>query len=416
MITIALRALLPALMSVPTWAAQGELALEAVLEEAERRNPAVLASRQRWEGALGTVKTEGALPNPDLGIGFMPESLETRAGPVKGKASLRQRLPFWGKRGLKADAASGRAAAAEAAYRAKVLEVRAEAAAAFYHLAYLGEAKGILQEQVELLRHFSRIAEKKYSVGRGAQAMVFRAQAELSRMKNEVFTVEQDAKSARARLAATLGRTSAEGIVPPAKLPMPSTGWERAEVFERALRDRPEIRALRGLERASEAERRLALKRWFPDFTVGYEVTAIGSGSTNASFDGKDAHGVSVGMSLPLWFGANRAAGKSGEHRRRAAAYDLESLELHTRADLESMLVETETSLRLTKLDEDTVLPQVRAASKATLSSYEAETASFVELLDAERSLLKSELGHARHKMMFWKTAARLERLVGGPL
>ena len=390
--------------------------LDVLLKEAEANNPAVLARRARWQAALGAATEAGGLPDPKLSVSVMPAALETRAGPVKGKASISQALPFWGKRGLREEAAQGRAGAAEAAYRAKILEVRSQLASTYYDLAFLFEARRIYAEQVELLRHFSRVAEKKYSVGRGAQAIVFRSQAELSRMKNEVFKAEQGAKSARARLAALLGREPAGLFGEPAGLPMPAIAWDKAALGARALLQRPELLALRALENSSEAERRLTLRRWFPDFTVGYERTAIGAGTTNAMFDGKVAQGVTVGLSLPLWFGRNRAGVARGKDARRAAAFDAAGLEYDTRADLETLITDAETFLELAQVDENTVLPQVRSAVQATLSGYEADTASFVDLLDAERAQLVTELGHAMHKSMFWKTSARLERVVGGPL
>lgn len=407
-------ALLPVLPAAPLRAEI--LSLDPLLKEAEANNPAVLARRERWEAARLNAKAAGTLPNPTLGIAAMPVKLQTRGGPVNGKASLSQALPFWGKRGLQEEAAKGDAGAAEAAYRAKVLEVRAETAAAYYDIEFLSRAGKIYSEQADLLRHFSRIAEKKYSTGKGSQAMVFRAQAELSRMQNEVFTATQREKAVRARLAALLGRdaSSVEGELPESAKPVWS--FDDATIESRASAQRPELLALRALEGRSEAERRLAIKRWFPDFSVGYEWTSIGAGTTHTSFDGKDAQAVSVGLTLPLWFGANRARSGGAGAARRAAAFEASALEKDTRADLASMIVDAKTFLELYRVDEDTVLPQVRSAVKATLSGYQSDSASFVDLLDAERAQLQTELAHAMHKSMFWKTIARLERVVGGPL
>ncbi len=392
------------------------LTLEPLLKEAEENNPAVRSRLEQWIASKTDAKIAGAFPDPALKVAIMAEELETRAGPMKGKAGFSQKIPFWGKRGLRSEAASGRSGAAEAAYRAKVLEVRANLTAAFYDLVFLKEAEKILAEQVELLRHFSRVAEKKYSVGKGPQAMVFRSEAELSRMKNEVFIVTQRARRVKSGIRAMLGREPGSEIADPGQGLVPKKKWSFQDLAAKAKAHRPELRALRAMKDASEAEKKLALKRFFPDFSIGYEYTAIGAGTTNSTFDGKDAHGLMAGLSLPLWMGVNRAGLERSQAKRRAAAYDIESMEKDTLAQVDSLVIQSETFLKLTKVDEETVLPQVRSAVKATLSSYEANTASFVELLDAERALLKSELGHAMHKSMYWKIDARLERVIGGPL
>ncbi|MFH2203961.1 MAG: TolC family protein [Elusimicrobiota bacterium] len=392
------------------------IAVNALVEQALNANPGLKAARQRWSAELERPAQAKALPDPQLTVSQMTEKLETRAGPLQGKVGVSQRFPFFRKRALQSETASWEAKVAEAAYRSAQLKVRAQVIGAYYDLYYLNRAADILGEQVGFLRHFARVAEKKYAVGKGAQAMVFRAQAELSRLQNDVITAEQEAKSVRARLNALLNRKPWAEVGKPQAPEFPKLRWEVEKLRERALRERPELQALAALEGKTEAQRKLAFKRFFPDFLVGYEWTRIGAGTTMSSFDGKDAHGLSIGLNLPIWGGSLKAAHREAEAREKAASLSRADLVNRTLAELEDLAVRAETSVRLAKVDEESILPQIRAALQSTLSGYESDAVGFLDLLDAERALLNLELGHERHKVMFHQVVAELERVVGGEI
>lgn len=411
-IAVALLFLAPGLIRSET----GPVRLEALIKEALEANPGLRAARERLKAAEEGPAQAKALPDPVVEAEVMTRHVETRAGPMEERLSVSQEVPFFGKRGLRARAAEAEAETARQALRAEELKVRAELSEAYYELFALRRAGEILREQVELLRHSARVAEKKYAVGRGPQAMAFRAQAELSRMQNEVLTADQEAKSAETRMNALLGRPAWETVGKLAAPEHPHADLEREPLRERALRERPELRALKALEGKTEAARRLAARRFFPDLMAGYEYTRIGNGTTATPFDGRDAQSVMAGLRLPLWLGANRAGLREARARETAASLDREDLENRTLSELEDLLARAETAARLHAVDEATILPQFRAAVKATLSGYEADAVGFLELLDAERALLEAELGHVRHLAMFWTLKARLERVVGGPL
>ena len=105
---------------------------------------------------------------------------------------------------------------------------------------------------------------------------------------------------------------------------------------------------------------------------IGYELTLIGNGTTASSFDGKDAHGITIGFNLPIWGRSNRAAYREAQAGERAAALSSREIENRTLFEIEDLSVRAETSVRLAKLDENTILPQIRSALKATQSGFAA--------------------------------------------
>ncbi len=202
---------------------QNNLSFHEAKKLAYDRNPAVRASRQKWEATRQKAPQARSFPDPMLGFVTMAEPLQTRAGPMEEKYSISQRFPFFGKRGLKGDMAEQEALVAEQAYRSKSLEIQAKVAQAYFDLYYVDQAIRVNDELADQIRHFARVAERKYTVGGQSQASVFRAQVELAKVLNDVITLKQERVSALAKLNAILDRPprTPASPAPPSALPPP---------------------------------------------------------------------------------------------------------------------------------------------------------------------------------------------------
>ncbi len=392
------------------------IALGEVLAAVERDNPELEASRQAWLAAAQAPAQAGAFEDPSVAVSRMTEHLETRAGPMEGKVTASQKVPFYGKRGLRREGAELAAETARQAFLAKGLEVAARAVRFYCELYFLERTIAVLNEQADLVEHFARVADKKYAAGKGPQAMALRAQVELAKIRNELVTARQERLSRQAALNSVLDRPPRAPLGAPEAPSNPEFRLSSDELLAQAVQGRPELLALRALEGRRDAERRLAIRRYFPDFMVGYEYTEIGGGTTGLPFDGKDAHGFMVGLNIPLWLGKNRAAVREARAAVRGAGLSLKDAVNRTGYEVEDLSVRAETSARLFKLYEDSVLPQARAALDSARSGYEADRVGFLDLLDSERALLRFELEHERHRADFRIKLAELSRVVGRSL
>lgn len=372
-------------------------------------NPELAAARKAWEAAEQAPPQARALSDPKVDLMGMIAPFES--WPENGQVTVSQDVPFWGKRSLRGQAAGLEAEVARQAYRAKTLEVLSQTVRAYYELYYLGRTEAILEEQTSVLERLARVADKKYAVGKEPQAMVFRAQAELAALATDLVTAQQEQVSARARLNALLGRLPWSPLGAPEAPPRPASGWDARALGQAALSARPELLALRATQGESAALRRLALRRFFPDFMVGYRYMGAGM-----SFSGRAAHAGMLGLTLPLWAQRDAAGLREARARQAASRLSAEDLANRTRFEVEDLVVKLETSARLYKLYDDTVLPQAQSALDATQSAYESDSASFLDFMDAERALLRFELEQERHRVDYAEGLAELERVVGGPL
>jgi cobalt-zinc-cadmium efflux system outer membrane protein len=396
-------------------ASTATITLSEVLVQAQRDNPELKASRKAWDAAEERPAQASAFDDPTVNYSHMLVDLQTKAGPVTDQFTISQKVPFWGKRGLRGEAASLDTEIARQAYSAKTLEILARTVRAYYDLYFLGRTEAILKEQTSVLDRFARVADKKYAVGKAPQAMVFRAQVELASLGTDIVTTQQEIVSARARLNALLNRPPRSPLGQPQSPANPNPGLDEESLSRAALDGRPELIALRTLEGRRDVERRLALRKYFPDFMLGYQYTEIGAGTTNLPYDGRAAQALMAGINVPLWLGKNRAAVRESRAALDASRMSVEDLSNQTRFQVEDMIVKIETAARLYKLYDDTVLPQAQSALDSTQSAYEADTAGFLDFLDAERALLRFELEQERHRVDYAEGLAELERVVGGP-
>jgi len=393
---------------------QNNLSFHEAKKLAYDRNPAVRASRQKWEATRQKAPQARSFPDPMLGFVTMAEPLQTRAGPMEEKYSISQRFPFFGKRGLKGDMAEQEALVAEQAYRSKSLEIQAKVAQAYFDLYYVDQAIRVNDELADQIRHFARVAERKYTVGGQSQASVFRAQVELAKVLNDVITLKQERVSALAKLNAILDRPprTPASPAPPSDFP-PIPAADRLQSV--AQKNRPEILAAQAMIERSEAARSLALREYFPDLSVGYEQSVIGAGTTNTPFDGKDAKAFLFQVNLPIWAGRQNAARQEAKSQEEASESLYKDWVNQTMFEVEDKAVKAETSQRLIKLYQDTVLPQADEALKSSQNGYEADRVPFLDLLDSVRSLLKFEQEYYRYNADFAQRLADLERVLGVP-
>jgi outer membrane protein TolC len=366
-------------------------------------NPRIRSIEAAHRAALERVPRAGALPDPMLSFTAEGAPL-TDPSPTEAmekKVMLSQMFPFPGKQGLMK---AGMAAEAEMA-RAEIDRVRLEVAGdvrkAFFDLRLLYESIDILEESRATVQTFANIARTKYEVGTAEQQDVLKAMVELARENNRLVILRERIPAAVARINAILNRPSWEPLGRPT-LRDTTVGLPEPQVLEqKALQLQPMLKMKERAVTKSEFDLRLARKEGLPDFTVGVEYM----GQKEAA----DAWSVMLGLTLPVWRG-NKVA-----PLRREAEQSLTS----TRSDLDQTRNEivfmvrdaytmVSTSRTLVDLYRDSVLPQAEQSLASARAAYETDRVGFLELLDAQRSLLDFRIEYQDALAMYLKSLADL--------
>jgi cobalt-zinc-cadmium efflux system outer membrane protein len=155
---------------------------------------------------------------------------------------------------------------------------------------------------------------------------------------------------------------------------------------------------------AAERGRQAARERW-PDLEALVGVRHYVAESRSAWVTG-------LALDLPLW---DHKSGAVREARELASAASLEeeTVRRDLRRELERLLLHVEESGRRLALLGDRVLPQARDALEIARAGFEGGKFGYLDLLDAQRSLLETESRRVEALIAYDEALGRLESLLG---
>jgi len=387
--------------------------LDDFLAVAEARNPGLEASRREWEAASSRVGQAGSFPDPILSLGTMLSEVETRVGPQKETVVLMQRLPWFGKLGLREEAASRAAEAVGAGWEERRLDLRRDVALAWYELYWLGRAIALSEANLDLLANLERVVREKYRIADVSHADLVRVQVELGLQEDRV-------RSLKDRLAPTIARMNALLHRPVgASVPLPRTLRElppppSRENLVGALREAsPRLAASEHRVGEAVAARELAGREQWPDWTVGVKWIRVGEAVVPVEDSGKDALMVDVTVELPIFRGKYSGAIREAEEKLAStrSSRDREEDELVGRA--EALLFAWQDADRRASLYRGALLPKARESLEATTIAYRTGKGGFLDLIEAQRVLLDLELEGERALTDRGRAAVELGALAG---
>ncbi|MBI4375092.1 MAG: TolC family protein [Elusimicrobia bacterium] len=401
---------LPGQAQIAEDVSSGTITLNQVLNLAERANPDIRVALKRWEAARKRIVSEATPDKPRLDIERMyaPSGKTPLNGADEKSVSVTQEFPFPSTLYLRGSRASKAAEVSEQVYRAKVREVLAKTQTAYAMLYLSFKSRKLLDENIELMRRFAKVAESKFAGGSASESDALKAQVELTKMLNMGVAVDQDRELASAMLNALMGRSAGDSIGAPRDLEPGRLEKAREELEAVAFTRRPELRQAVLAAELSRTSLTLAKSEFLPDIMLSYR-------RRNDPMRGRTSDAV-LGMSLPLWFWKPAAMVAEASAEKEMAEAELESARLMTAADLRTAFVRVQTAQRLAESYKTSLLPQTESALTVAEAGYQAGKSSFLDLLDAQRSLLNFKLEYYQYLADYEQRAAELERVIGEEL
>lgn len=380
----------------------GPLTLPEALHMALEANADLSAARRELAAVEASVLQAGALPNPSLELSVEDRRRETR----ETSFVLNQPIELGGKRGSRVQAAQRGKEAASAELRTKRAEVRAAVMTAFFDVLSAQERLHLARESAQLAQRGTDAASQRVTAGKVSPVEETKARVAESGVQLELSQARNALALARKRLAATWGN--------------PAPQFERAEGRLDALPELPALKELSlrlpsapAIVRArSELDRRHALaqlerSRRIPDLTVSLGVKRSEELGRNQAI---------VGVSIPLpLFDTNRGNVLEALQRTDKARDELVSTELR----LDGEISQAYERLNLAREEADTlqkeILPGAQGAYDAATKGFEHGKFSFLDVLDAQRTLLQAKSQYLRTLSEAHRAAADIDRILGEP-
>lgn len=401
--------------ATPAWATEdlaserprGVVTLDDALAAALRWHPDLGAAALEVRARDAAVEQASLFPNPELRAeveDFAGSRARAQFEQTQTTISIGQRLEIGGKRAGRRTLAESERTLAEQENSIVRADITYASTAAFYELVAAQERLALVDDLIRLNRRALVAAEAQVAAGAAPPFEATRARLTSSRAEGLRLQIEAQLASARARLAATWGATtagfdSARGPLPPAD-PPPSLD----EVLE-MLRAAPLLAT-----RTAEIERRQAAlglqkTRRVPDVTVRLGGRHFNNDDTNALV-------AEVSVPLPL-FDRNQGAVREAAERLEQARFEIDGVRAAVHAAAVSTFEQLRAAFQRWSLLRDRLVPDATHAHEQADAAYRRGAVRQLDVLDAQRTLFDLRLEAVDVLVTHHIARADLARLTG---
>lgn len=359
---------------------QSVVGLGELISQADRVNPEIRAARARVGVAAGRAWQAGLYPNPSIGLSASEIGFDR--GTSNTVVSVSQPIVLGSR--LQAGVAAGQAE--QAARLADVERVRRAVAGrvgeAHAQVLELSAQLGLVDELVTVAERTLSIAQTRFEAGAVSEVDVIRPRVEVQQLRADRHRLARELEGAERQLGLLLdeppiraGRLSGEVVMDPPVLDEDSV--------RRAVEEgHPAMWAAdRAIEAAEAALERVRAERR-PDLIISAGVGYSEEGDQGIAQLG-------VGAEMPLW---DRRQGDV-----MAARFELmqrRQEKMAVRNDLLARLAEELVGYQAARdqlvVLRDQIVPDAQRAFEQVEQAYRAGNATFIDLLDTQRTLMQS--------------------------
>jgi len=388
--------------------------LVQLLEEADSRNPELLAAFEQISVSQSKIAQETALQDPvvSLSLSNYPiDELRADITPMTGnEVRLAQKFPFPGKLDAKGKIAAQKSRWFASAYQDSRLKVRQKVKDAWYRLLFQKKAIELTNINLKMLDDFIRLTESRYEVGKGLQQNVLKAHLQRSKQLDKLLALQQQQEAILAELNNLAGRETDQPLEISNQLEALVPTYTLSELTSQAQNNRPMFAAFDALIDQYKEQRKLADLGSRPDFTLwgGYRFR-----DNDLSDGGTDFVSAGISFNLPIYRSRINAAKAEADSSLRVAYQRRNDFNSKVKLSIHQSLSKLEQSSRLAELYQDGIIPQAKQTFQATLIAYQVDKIDFLNLLDSLMSLYRYEIDYVRTLSDQLRSQAQVEAAAG---
>jgi outer membrane protein, multidrug efflux system len=378
--------------------------LESLIAEALAKNNNLTIAVQQVEVARALVRQSRA--------GLLPEATLTPyvdwtrfsnnglfAGSLNGRLVETYNLPvtlsyefdFWNKNKLRLESAQALAAASLQDWRTLYLAIVSSVATSYFNIATALAEIHITEQTLASYVQNLKLIQRQYDVGVASALDLQRAKALVSTTQATLPDLQRQVQEFHHQLAVLLGRNPGEAVavrtLEDTRAPVELPGGVPSGLLQR----RPDIRAEGERLRAAAARVGVARALFFPDFTLNIAAGAQSISTGSLFLPGSFLMDFLARASVPLFRGGALEANLDANvaaYRQEVAAY--QQVVLTAFQETADAISEVEELTNQRDQLRQAVADQDRARQLAN-RSYRAGVSSYLDVLDAERTLLVAQ-------------------------
>ncbi len=384
-----------------------ELTLEQAITIALEKNPELSSSSWEIRAREGKITQAGAFPNPEFSFNMDNfggnKDLRGFDG-AEYTLALTQLIELGGKRSKRAYAAGIERDLGKWDYEAKKLDLLNEVTKAFTDVIAEQERLKVSEELHSLAEQSLNTVSARVQAGKVSPIEEIKASAELSKSKIEFERAKRSLDAARKRLSTVMGSPTPvfEKAVGQLDLAadIPSSDQLAQNIYRnpdvaRWVTEIEQRRAAMNLERANR----------LPDPSISIGVKRFRERETSAMVAG-------ISFPLPI-FNRNSGAVAEAESRLSKAEQEQKTALLKAYSSLTEAYATLSSSFVEATALKTSILPGLQTAFDSIQEGYRYGKFSYLDLLDAQRSLSESKKQFIESLAAYRKAHADVERLTG---
>ena len=377
-------------------------------------NPQLLAARNAARAARLGVQPAQAPDNPTISFNQDPVSRNPLAWNTSQGASwsVSQNIYWPGKKMLAGEVVSAQASATEAQVDGLQSQLLGQLRSAWLAWQVAQSQMQLTQMQLSRLEQIKQVTKVRYAQNAAAFADYINAQVTQEQLRTTLLTTQMQADTLMSQMAALVGRPTAGALPLQVEQLQGQQEVPALDTFrEEALRRNPLVKAFAAGVRAAERSVELAELGGRPDFNVALTGHAANPpwGLTNTP-----TYGVSVGMTVPLWYSQKEKVLMDQAKAQLASAKDAdESQRQQVLLAVNAAWLQWTQNLEQLRLVQGALLEQARTAYRLALTNYSAGQVPYVDVLNAFNTERSVELSAVQARSGALAARVALDAAVG---
>jgi outer membrane protein, multidrug efflux system len=383
--------------------------LKTALARVDQARAAVRIARAGWFPRFTTVTDIGRSRASDTQYDFSFGTLSNFAI----TAELAYELDIWGRVRGQVNAARAEAESATANATAMNLILAGEVARVYFALRSVDEEQVVLRETLALRQEALKLATARLEAGATNELDRVRAEAELATTEAEVSALKGPRADLENTLALALGKMASDFKTGASKLPNSIPPVPKVLPSELVQR-RPDLMAASHMIHAAQARIGATRADYFPRITLGGNVGNQTSQTDRILDRDSDIWNVGIRFSLPIFVGGQRkAAMDAAQATFVAATTQYQEKVLTAFKEVESLMAklnaQEQQSTAQTRLQ-----TAADAAAKLARQRYTEGVATYLEVIEAERTSLSARRALVQLRGERLLTTVQLIQALGG--
>jgi len=346
-----------------------------------QQNLQLVAARYDIDTADAEKLTARLRPNPELSVSSSNLPLNLSGDFFKQQTysyAISQTFELGGKRRKRIDSAIANSELARGEFQTVVWQLTNDLKKKFYTVLLAESLLKLAKENQKTFAETIKHTTELYQGGEISGLDLKRLEVEKLKFDTDVANSERDYEVAVRDLRVTLGGDyRAMEIEVAGTLDYQPYEFSLAELRDKALATRPDLKAAQLSERAADASIRLQDAQRIPDLTLGTGIDQVPLGTSTYTFG--------VGIALPV---SNRNQGERAKAliEKRRAQNEQQLVTNQVLSDVDKALVAFQIQKRRVELYRTGVLTKVDDIQNLTEFSLKAGESSTIDLLDAIRT------------------------------